>query len=122
MLFRSPGTSIIIAYSHCIAHGYELIDGPDHQATAVSTGIWPLFRWDPRRLAEGLSPLQLDSAAPVGDVGDFVKNETRFRMVQAANPDRFEKLMDMARKEVATRFAMYDQISKMDFSTQKDSE
>ncbi|HOC98833.1 MAG TPA: thiamine pyrophosphate-dependent enzyme, partial [Myxococcota bacterium] len=117
-----PGTSIIIAYSHCIAHGYELIDGPDHQATAVSTGIWPLFRWDPRRLAEGLSPLQLDSAAPVGDVGDFVKNETRFRMVQAANPDRFEKLMDMARKEVATRFAMYDQISKMDFSTQKDSE
>ena len=115
-----PGTSIIIAYSHCIAHGYDLIDGPDHQALAVSTGIWPLFRWDPRRLSEGLSPLQLDSGTPVGDVSDFVKNETRFRMVQAANPERFEALMKMARKEVATRFATYDQISKMDFVTMKD--
>jgi pyruvate-ferredoxin/flavodoxin oxidoreductase len=117
-----PGTSIIIAYSHCIAHGYDLIDGPDHQSTMVSTGIWPLFRWDPRRLEEGLSPMQLDSGAPVGDINDFVKNETRFGMVKRANPERFAHLMDMARKEVATRFAMYDQISKMDFTTMKDSD
>ena len=115
-----PGTSLIIAYSHCIAHGYDLINGPEHQATAVSTGIWPLFRWDPRRLAEGLSPLQLDSGAPAGDIMDFVSNETRFRMVQRANPDRFEQLMKAARKEVATRFATYEQISRMDFATMKD--
>ena len=117
-----PGTSIIIAYSHCIAHGYDLINGPDHQRTAVSTGIWPLFRWDPNRLHEGKSPLQLDSPAPAGDVTDFAKNETRFTMVERKNPERFAKLMDMARKEVATRYSMYQQIANMDFSTQKDPE
>ncbi|MBP7381909.1 pyruvate:ferredoxin (flavodoxin) oxidoreductase [Myxococcota bacterium] len=115
-----PGTSLIIAYSHCIAHGYDLINGPEHQATAVATGIWPLFRWDPRRLGEGLSPLQLDSGAPAGDIMDFVSNETRFRMVQRANPERFEQLMKAARKEVATRFATYEQISRMDFATMKE--
>ena len=59
-----PGPSLIIAYSHCIAHGYDLAHGCEQQKLAVDSGVWPLYRFDPRRVAAGRPPLQLDSAAP----------------------------------------------------------
>ncbi|MGC8842036.1 MAG: thiamine pyrophosphate-dependent enzyme, partial [Candidatus Sumerlaeaceae bacterium] len=107
-----PGTSLIIAYSHCIAHGYDLVHGPDQQKLAVESGYWPLFRFDPRRAAAGESPLKLDSPAPKFDVGEFMRNETRFRMVEQMNPERFKQLVEAARHEVSTRYHLYEELTK----------
>jgi pyruvate-ferredoxin/flavodoxin oxidoreductase len=108
-----PGPSIIIAYSHCIAHGYDLVYGCDQQKLAVDAGYWPLFRFDPRRIALGESPLKLDSAAPKIDLGQYVRNETRFRMVEQANPEHFKQLLARAQREVTNRFAVYEQLAKV---------
>lgn len=108
------GTSIIIAYSHCIAHGFDLIKGPQQQGLAVESGAWPLYRYDPRRMQQGLNPLQLDSSKPSVGLRDYVMNETRYRMVERANPDRFNMLMKAAEKEITTRFSVYEQIAAMD--------
>src|SRR6185436_2931459 len=77
-----PGPALVIAYAHCIAHGYELSDGIAHQRAAVDSGYWPLYRFDPRRADEGLPLLQLDSGAPGADVGDYMVSERRFRVIQ----------------------------------------
>jgi len=107
-----PGTSLIIAYSHCIAHGYDLVHGPEQQKLAVESGYWPLFRFDPRRAAAGESPLKLDSPPPKQDVAEFMRNETRFRMVEQMNPERFKKLVEAARMEVRTRYHLYEELTK----------
>jgi pyruvate-ferredoxin/flavodoxin oxidoreductase len=108
-----PGPSLVIAYSHCIAHGYDLAYGLDQQKLAVETGYWPLYRFDPRRLEAGENPLQLDSAAPKGEVGKYMANETRFRVVQQQNPERYKKLLEMEQHEVASRFSIYEQLAKL---------
>jgi pyruvate-ferredoxin/flavodoxin oxidoreductase len=105
------GPSLIIAYSHCIAHGYDLAHGIDQQKLAVDTGYWPLFRYDPRRVATGQPAMQLDSAAPKGHVEQFVKNETRFRMVEQQGADRFKELMRTAKRDIDARFALYSQLA-----------
>jgi pyruvate-ferredoxin/flavodoxin oxidoreductase len=107
------GPSIIIAYSHCIAHGYELSLGLEQQKLAVDSGYWPLYRYDPRRLATGDNPLMLDSAAPKSDIAKFMANETRFRVVQQQNPERYKELLAAAQKEVASRYVIYEQMAKM---------
>ena len=107
-----PGTSVIVAYSHCIAHGYELSEAIGQQERAVDSGYWPLFRYDPRKVASGESPLKLDSAAPKIDLSQFVQNETRFRQVEAANPEAFKKMMAQAQKDVRERYALYEQLAR----------
>ncbi|HUL59159.1 MAG TPA: pyruvate:ferredoxin (flavodoxin) oxidoreductase, partial [Anaeromyxobacteraceae bacterium] len=106
------GTSVIIAYAHCIAHGYEMSDAITQQERAVDTGYWPLFRYDPRRVAAGESPLKLDSPAPKLDLAQFVMHETRFRQVEQANPEGFKKMLEQAQKDVKERYALYEQLSK----------
>jgi pyruvate-ferredoxin/flavodoxin oxidoreductase len=106
-----PGTSLIIAYSHCIAHGYDMAYGLEQQKLAVDSGYWPLYRFDPRRAAEGQSPLVLESGAPKADLGKFVRNESRFRMVEQAFPERFKQLLQAAQIEVRQRFAMYETLA-----------
>jgi pyruvate-ferredoxin/flavodoxin oxidoreductase len=106
-----PGTSLIIAYSHCIAHGYDLAAGCDQQKKLVDSGLWPLYRFDPRRVADGKPPLLLDSQPPKGTVRDFVSLETRFRMVEKQDPKRFATLMDAAQREATQRFAVYQQLA-----------
>jgi pyruvate-ferredoxin/flavodoxin oxidoreductase len=108
-----PGTSIIIAYSHCIAHGYDLVNGPEQQRLAVDSGHWPLFRFDPRRIRQGQSPLQMDSGAPKIDIATYARNETRYRMVERQNPEYFRSLMKMAQRESVNRFAVYEQIARL---------
>ncbi|MBI3784332.1 MAG: pyruvate:ferredoxin (flavodoxin) oxidoreductase [Deltaproteobacteria bacterium] len=108
-----PGTSIILAYSPCIAHGYDLAYGAEQQKLAVSSGYWPVYRFDPRRIANGMSPLQLDSAAPKTSVSDFARNETRFRMVEQLDAQRFRALMKAEQQEVQSRFAIYEQLAKL---------
>ena len=106
-----PGPSLVIAYSHCIAHGYDLVHGADQQRLAVESGIWPLYRFDPRRALEGVPPLQLDSAAPKVPVQDYMRNETRFRMVEKQDPERFKRLAALAQRSAAQRFAVYQQLA-----------
>jgi pyruvate-ferredoxin/flavodoxin oxidoreductase len=105
------GPSLIIAYSHCIAHGYDLMHGADQQKRAVETGYWPLFRYDPRRIGSAEAPLQLDSNPPKGALRDFMENETRFRMVKQADGDRYAELLKRAEKNIGDRFAFYQAIA-----------
>ncbi|MDI6771500.1 MAG: pyruvate:ferredoxin (flavodoxin) oxidoreductase [bacterium] len=107
-----PGTSLIIAYSPCIAHGYDLAMGMEQQKLAVETGYWPLIRYDPRRLEEGKSPMQLDSGPPKGDLAKFLYNETRFRMVEGIDPARARDLLESARRDVQTRYKLYELLAK----------
>ena len=106
------GPSLIIAYSHCIAHGYDMQHGLDQQKLAVDTGYWPLYRWDPRRAIDGEAPLKLDSQKPKGDVGAYMHNETRFRMVERQNPDRYAMLLDGARKGVRERYELLEKLAQ----------
>ncbi|MBK8257297.1 MAG: pyruvate:ferredoxin (flavodoxin) oxidoreductase [Polyangiaceae bacterium] len=107
-----PGPSLIIAYSHCIAHGYDMAQGLAQQKRAVDTGYWPLYRFDPRRIAEGESPLKLDSNAPKGKLVEFARNETRFRMVEQQDPARFKALADSAQNDIHVRWATYENLAK----------
>jgi len=106
-----PGPSLVIAYAHCIAHGYDMSDGIDHQRAAVDSGYWPLYRYDPRRAAEGLPPLQLDSGPPRGDIGAYMRSENRFRVIQQNAPERFAQLTEQARHDQAVRRALYERLS-----------
>ena len=108
-----PGPSIIIAYSHCIAHGYDLVHGLDQQKLAVDSGIWPLYRYDPRRVAAGEPPLILDSEGGKARVGDYMRNETRFRMVEKIDPERFKRLAVDAVHASERRVAVYDHMAKL---------
>ena len=101
----------IIAYSHCIAHGYDLSFGTEQQRLAVESGVWPLYRFDPRRIAEGKPPLTLDSAPPKVKVSEYVQRETRYRMVEKLDPKRFAHLMEMAQIEATQRYGIYQQLA-----------
>ena len=105
------GPSLIIAYSHCVAHGYSLSQGLEQQKRAVACGYWPLFRFDPRRTEKGENPMKLDSAAPKGLLTDFTRNETRFQMLERINPQRSAMLQQMAAESVKERFAHYQQMA-----------
>ena len=106
-----PGPSLIIAYSHCIAHGYDLAKGVAQQKLAVDTGYWPLYRYDPRNHVPGQSPLRLDSPASKGQVIDFTRNETRFRMVEQQDPARFKELMALLQSKSDERRALYSHMA-----------
>lgn len=107
-----PGPALIIAYSPCIAHGYDLALGPEQQRLAVASGYWPLYRYDPRRRAAGQSPLQLDSGSPNNQLQQFMVNETRFRMVEQKNPERYKTLLESAKRQVADRYSLYHQLAE----------
>ena len=105
------GPSLIIAYSHCIAHGYDIgTQGLAHQQLAVETGLWPLYRFDPRRKAEGKNPFQLDSK-PSKPVAEFMATETRFKFVKQQNPEHYEELVKMAQAQVDERWAYYTKLA-----------
>jgi pyruvate-ferredoxin/flavodoxin oxidoreductase len=112
-----PGPSLIIAYSHCIAHGYDLSIGLEQQQRAVRSGIWPLYRFDPRRVAQGQPPLQIDSKPPKISVGEYMRNEARFRMVENLDPARFKLLGQEAAEHARQRVAMYEQLSHLTLPT-----
>jgi len=105
------GPSLIIAYSHCIAHGYDLVNGPRQQKLAVDSGVWSLFRYDPRRTGQGEPPLVMDSGPPKASVLEYARNEARFRMVERAYPERFANLMAEAQIDTKRRLALYEQLA-----------
>ena len=101
------GASLIIAYSHCIAHGINMTKGLEQQKLAVDSGVWPLYRYDPRLEDEGKNPLSLDSKEPKVDVKDYMYNEIRFRSLRQLNPEAAETYLEQARKSAERRYKKY---------------
>jgi pyruvate-ferredoxin/flavodoxin oxidoreductase len=110
------GPSLIIAYAHCIAHGYNLVNGYEHQKQAVNTGHWPLYRFDPRLKDQGKNPLQLDSKAPTVDFKDYAYSENRYRTLQQSEPETAAKLLKLAADDATQRYALMEQLSKLSCS------
>ena len=108
-----PGTSIVIAYSPCIAHGYDLSFGLEQQKLASESGYWPLYRFDPRRIATGETPLLMDTAQIKSSIAQFMRNEARFRMVEQQDAPRFLDLLAKAEREVKNRFQVYENLAKL---------
>ncbi|MCT0228194.1 pyruvate:ferredoxin (flavodoxin) oxidoreductase [Synechococcus sp. CS-1331] len=107
-----PGPSLIIAYSHCIAHGIDMAQGMAHQKLAVDSGRWLLYRYDPRRAERGETPLQLDSPAPKRSLKEAMEQENRFRMLRYSQPERAQALVRQAQKELECRWATYRALSQ----------
>jgi pyruvate-ferredoxin/flavodoxin oxidoreductase len=107
------GPSLIIAYSHCIAHGYNLVNGYKHQKQAVNSGYWPLYRFDPRLKEEGKNPLQLDSKAPTLDFEEYAYSENRYRTLKQSKPKAAEALLKLAKSDAAQRYALMEQLAKL---------
>ena len=109
------GPALIIAYSPCVAHGYDLGQGLAHQELAVKTGYWPLIRFNPMLAAEGKNPLKLDSPKPSVDVAEFMRSETRFKALERMNPDKAKELLDEARHQAAENYARYELLAKREW-------
>src|SRR5271167_2189122 len=109
------GPSIIIAYSHCIAHGYDLVHGIDQQKLAVNSGHWPLFRYSPTLAKEGKNPFVLDSRAPSIPLEKYIYNETRYTMLVNSNPEEAKKLLVAAQDNVNERWKLYQHMASMSF-------
>ena len=101
------GPSLIIAYSHCIAHGFDMKSGLSHQQAAVNSGHWILYRYDPRRAAKNLNPLQMDSRSPIQSVYSFAETENRFQRLIAADSVRANALLSDAQTQVTRRYEAY---------------
>jgi pyruvate-ferredoxin/flavodoxin oxidoreductase len=106
------GPSLIIAYSPCIAHGYDMGRGIEHQRLAADTGYWPLYRYDPRRAAAGHAPLILDSPPLKADVATLMATETRFQVTDQRDHSHYEALVDRARHHIAKRAALYRELAR----------
>ncbi|MGA3212879.1 MAG: pyruvate:ferredoxin (flavodoxin) oxidoreductase, partial [Terriglobales bacterium] len=105
------GPSLIIAYSHCIAHGYDLVHGLDQQKLAVQSGHWPLFRYNPDLANEGRNPFQLDSRAPSIPLEKYIYNETRYTMLVQAHPAEAKVLLQEAQEDVRQRWRLYERMA-----------
>ncbi|PIE51673.1 pyruvate:ferredoxin (flavodoxin) oxidoreductase [Candidatus Fermentibacteria bacterium] len=110
------GPSIILAYSHCIAHGINMTRGMNEQKNAVSSGMWPLFRFDPRRIENGDCPLQLDSRKPSMPFRNFAETEVRWNTLIKSNPDHADRLIAEAQKDIDRRFHLYQQMAQMSWA------
>jgi pyruvate-ferredoxin/flavodoxin oxidoreductase len=106
-----PGPSLIIAYSHCIAHGINMAKGMNQQKLAVDSGAWPLYRFNPTLADAGQNPLNLDSKAPKIPLRDYVYNETRYSMLVQADEGRAEKLLKLAQEDVEKRWKQYEALA-----------
>jgi len=102
------GPSLIIAYSHCIAHGIDMAKGMEQQKLAVQTGYWPLIRFNPNLAKEGKNPLILDSKPPALPLEKYVYNETRYTQLTQVNEEAAERLLKLAQEDVYKRWKMYE--------------
>ena len=109
------GSSLVIAYSHCIAHGINMRTSFDQQKKAVDSGAWPLYRFDPRLAEQGKNPLQLDSKPPSIPLTDYAYTETRYTMLTKSNPDEAKRLIELAQKDVTSRYQLISQMAAMKY-------
>ena len=109
------GPSIIIAYSHCIAHGIDMTKGVDENRKAVSSGYWPLYRYNPSLATEGKNPLQLDSKSPTTSFEDYAYGENRYKVLQKTKPEAAAILMKKASAWTASRFEYYQKLAALTY-------
>ncbi len=114
------GPSIIIAYSHCIAHGIDMGRGMSNQKAAVESGYWPLFRFNPALAKEGQNPFKLDSKTPKISLKDYAYMETRYKMLTKSHPDDAERLIKLAQEDVNEKWAIYENLVK-DYAPKKEN-
>ena len=107
------GPSLIIAYAHCIAHGYDLLYGLEQQKAAVQSGYWPLLRFNPELTRQGKNPLQLDSRPPSLPLEKYVYNETRYTMLARSDPEAAKRLLELAQEDVNSRWRLYENWAAM---------
>ena len=108
-----PGPSLVVAYSHCLMHGYDLRYGLDQQKKAVAAGHWPLYRYNPLLAKEGKNPFTLDSKAPSLPLEKYVYNETRYKMLTLSDEARSEELLKLAQEDVNARWKQYERLAAM---------
>jgi pyruvate-ferredoxin/flavodoxin oxidoreductase len=111
-----PGPALILAYSHCIAHGFDLRYGMKQQARATAAGHWPLFRYDPTLRKVGMNPFRLDSPRPRLTLEDFAYRELRYNVLAKANPDSAAAMLRQAQAAVDERYRLYEDLSTRDGS------
>jgi pyruvate-ferredoxin/flavodoxin oxidoreductase len=107
------GPSLIIAYSHCIAHGYDMVFGMNQQKAAVLSGCWPLMRYNPALNLEGKNPFQLDSKPPSIPLKDYVYQEARYTILARTNPEAAAQLLRQAQEDVQRRWRVYENRASM---------
>ncbi len=116
------GPSIIIAYSHCIAHGYDMAKGLEQQKLAVQSGHWPMYRYDPRLADEGKNPLVIESKEPSIPLSQYAYNETRYKMLTQIDEGRAEELMKEAQHDAKARWTLYQQMASMHYDANETEE
>ncbi len=114
------GPSLIIAYSHCIAHGINMTTGMQNQKLAVESGEWLLYRYNPERAEQGENPLILDSRTPTKKVSELLNIETRFKMLTKSKPEDAKRLWKQAQQDAEVRYRFYEYLSQRKF--EKDPE
>ncbi|WP_226989407.1 thiamine pyrophosphate-dependent enzyme, partial [Desulfuromonas sp. TF] len=107
------GPSLVIAYTHCIAHGINMASAVDGCKEAVNSGHWPLFRYDPRLADQGKNPLQLDSKEPTITFSEYAQKQNRYRMLRKTDPEASDRLMEAGNRETATRFDLYRKLAEV---------
>jgi pyruvate-ferredoxin/flavodoxin oxidoreductase len=112
------GPSIIIAYSHCIAHGIDMTRGMQQQKAAVNSGHWLLYRYDPRLSEKGMNPLILDSGDATIPLKDYAYSETRYKMLTLSKPEEAKRLLQMAQNDIMARHQFYKQLAGLDFEVE----
>ena len=117
-----PGPSLIIAYSHCIAHGINMTMGLQQQKGAVDSGAWILYRYDPRLALEGKNPLKIDSKEPSIPFEEYAYKETRFKMLTKSKPEAAKALLEIGQKDVVARYKYYQKLAAMTFDEDGDSD
>jgi pyruvate-ferredoxin/flavodoxin oxidoreductase len=106
------GPSLIIAYSHCIAHGINMTTGMTNQKAAVECGHWPLYRYNPMLAREGKNPLRLDSKAPKIKFEDYAYTEARYKMLTKSNPGEAKRLMALAEEDARRRYRIFEEMAR----------
>ncbi|MGE3244265.1 MAG: pyruvate:ferredoxin (flavodoxin) oxidoreductase, partial [Pirellulales bacterium] len=106
-----PGPSLILAYSHCVAHGINMTTSMNHQKDAVQSGFWPVYRYDPREAHGDSHPFHLDSRAPRKKFREFAMEEARFAMLARTNPEEAERLFALAQQDIDDQWHYYEQMA-----------
>jgi pyruvate-ferredoxin/flavodoxin oxidoreductase len=116
-----PGPSLIIAYAHCLMHGYDLRFGLEQQKKATLSGYWPLYRYNPGLAHEGKNPFTLDSKAPTLSLDKYAYNETRYRMLTQSDEAEAERLLKLAQQDVLERWKQYERMAAMNGKQEAES-
>ncbi len=116
---RYDGPSLIICYSHCIAHGIDMAHGLEAEDKAVKSGHWILYRYNPELIKQGKNPLQLDSKEPSISYEEYAFSEIRFRTLKGKDPERAKMLIELGQKDCDRRWHLYSQMANMDYSWAK---